>query len=150
MSPAANTQSNTQQSTRLPTPDRPPVDDRVIRWIREKKGNPGVRPRDLQMAKIVSDAEEAKAVLDRLVDQRRGNWCKLDGQRKPRFYLESTVNTYRSSDPDDGEASSVVPRSHPIEEPNAGTESDKERVFRDVLETIPDEVWRACMEDEAA
>ncbi len=46
--------------------------------------------------------------------------------------------------------SDSVPCSHPIEEPKTGTESDAERAFREVLEGIPDEVWRKCTEDEAA
>ncbi len=91
------TRVSTQQSAPSAPPGKPQADDRAIQWIL-RRGNGGVRPRDLVAAKITPNAQEAKGILDRLVQQGAGDWSKRERQRVERFYLEPALSTQQSAD----------------------------------------------------
>lgn len=80
-----------------PPPKALPVDDRAVQWIL-RKGNKGVQPRDLQIARIAPTAAEAKAILDGLARHGVGVWTKRDGKTAARFYVKSTLNTQQPAD----------------------------------------------------
>jgi hypothetical protein len=66
---------------------------RVVEWI-QRKANSGIRPRDVQRARVsgIQKAEEAQAVLDQLVERGEGKWGpaeqSVSGQpSRKKFYL---------------------------------------------------------------
>lgn len=66
--------------------------ERVRAWI-EKKGNPGIRSRDLVASRIVDSSKEAMEVLDKLVKRGRGEWVEAEGLKKPIFRLNSALSS---------------------------------------------------------
>ena len=81
---------------------KPDKSERARSWM-EKKGNPGIRPRDLVASRIADTSKEAKEVLDSLVERGDGEWREPDDSKNPFFYLKSALSTQQLKTSGDAE-----------------------------------------------
>ncbi len=66
--------------------------ERAAAWLAKQNGQ-GIRPRDLQTARIARDSDEAKGICKTLVEENIAEWTEIPGKSKERLRLKSAVST---------------------------------------------------------